>query len=89
VPVLVKGGHLPGAKRAIDILCDRHGLHEFSAPVVPRIQTHGTGCALSAAITAHLALGSDLGEAVEQAKQFVTNAIRSALRLGRYRALDL
>jgi hydroxymethylpyrimidine/phosphomethylpyrimidine kinase len=87
VAILVKGGHLRSAKRSVDVLYDGHRLHEFSAPHIPGIRTHGTGCTLSAAITAHLAAGHDLVEAVGRAKVFVTRAIRDALRVGRHRAL--
>ena len=89
VAFLVKGGHLPQAKRAVDVLFDGRTLHEFSAPVVPNIKTHGTGCTLSAAIAANLALGHGLVESVERAKEFVTQAIRGAIRIGRYRALKI
>ena len=89
VAFLVKGGHLPGATRAVDVLCCRQRLHEFSAPFVPNVKTHGTGCAFSAAITAHLALGCDLMEAVGRAKIFVTKAIRNAIPVGKYRALKI
>jgi hydroxymethylpyrimidine/phosphomethylpyrimidine kinase len=89
VPFLVKGGHLRGSKRAVDVLYDGRELHEFSAPVVPRIRTHGTGCTYSAAIAAHLALGCMLAEAVGHAKLFVTRAIRDAVRIGRFHALKI
>jgi hydroxymethylpyrimidine/phosphomethylpyrimidine kinase len=89
VPFLVKGGHLRGVKRAVDVLCDGRRLHEFSAPVVPGIQTHGTGCTYSAAIAANLALGYRLVEAVGRAKVFVTRAIRDAVQIGRFYALKI
>ena len=89
VAFLVKGGHLQGAKRAVDVLFDGKRLHEFSAPFVPKIKTHGTGCAFSAAIAAHLALDCGLVEAVERAKLFVTKAIRNAIQVGGHRALKL
>jgi hydroxymethylpyrimidine/phosphomethylpyrimidine kinase len=87
VPFLVKGGHLAGTTRAVDALWYNRRLHEFSVPRVPRIKTHGTGCVFSATIAAHLALGSNLVEAVGLAKIFVTNAIRNAIHVGQYRAL--
>ena len=74
--VLLKGGHLPG-RRATDVLCFGNGTTEFSAPFVPRVKTHGTGCTYSAAITAELAKGAELGRAIAAAKRFVTSAIRS------------
>ena len=84
VAFVVKGGHLPGA---VDILFDGRELHEFEATRVSRIKTHGTGCVFSAALAANLALGHPLVEAVGCAKQFVTDAIRHSIRVGRYRAL--
>jgi hydroxymethylpyrimidine/phosphomethylpyrimidine kinase len=81
--VLVKGGHLRGD--AIDILYDKGSLHEFIAKRVGQ-ETHGTGCTLSAAIAAKLALGAELPEAVEAAKRYVTRAIETAPKLGRGRS---
>ena len=74
-PFLIKGGHLDG-ERAIDLLCDGAAVAEFSAPFVAGVSTHGTGCTYSAAITARLALGDSLEEAIAQAKDFVSRAIR-------------
>lgn len=74
--VLLKGGHLRG-RRAIDVLYFGNRTTEFSAPFVPRVKTHGTGCAYSAAITAELAKGAELGRAIARAKRFVTSAIRT------------
>jgi len=76
--VLLKGGHL-SARRAVDVLCLGDRTMEFSAPFVPRVKTHGTGCTYSAAITAELAKGADLTRAIVTAKKFVTAAIRSHL----------
>ncbi|MBI2880850.1 MAG: bifunctional hydroxymethylpyrimidine kinase/phosphomethylpyrimidine kinase [Candidatus Tectomicrobia bacterium] len=74
--VLVKGGHLRG--EALDILYDGSGFTEFRAPRIDSKNTHGTGCTLSAAIAANLAKGHALPEAVRQAKEFITEAIRDA-----------
>jgi len=79
--VLVKGGHL-GAD-ATDVLWTSGKAIEFPAPRVETIHTHGTGCTYSAAITAELARGSGLVEAVERAKQFITRAIETNPGLGR------
>jgi hydroxymethylpyrimidine kinase/phosphomethylpyrimidine kinase len=87
VPFLVKGGHMPGWKRAVDVLCEHGQCHEFSAPLIPGIVTHGTGCTYSAAIAANLALGHRLVDAVGRAKIFVTRAIRDAVRIGRFHVL--
>ena len=74
VPILLKGGHLPG-DQAVDLLFADNEVKEFSAPFSREIKTHGTGCTYSAAITAGLARGLPLEEAVGRAKQFVTAAI--------------
>jgi hydroxymethylpyrimidine kinase/phosphomethylpyrimidine kinase len=79
--VLVKGGHLPGPV-ASDLLADADGMEWVEAERIPVPHTHGTGCVLSAAVAAHLALGRTLGEAVREGKRFVTDAIRHALPLG-------
>jgi hydroxymethylpyrimidine/phosphomethylpyrimidine kinase len=79
--VLIKGGHLSGD--AVDLLRTEDGaFHEFRAARIETRHTHGTGCALSAAITAELAKGSGVVEAVARAKAFVTEAIRTAPGLG-------
>ena len=74
VPVLLKGGHLAG-DRAIDLLFLNGNVIEFSAPFSRGIATHGTGCTYSAGITAGLAAGLSLEEAVRRAKNFVSAAI--------------
>jgi len=89
VPVLVKGGHLPGTARAVDVLWDGRAVHEFSAPVVRGIKTHGTGCTFSAAIAAELARGRELVPAIRAAKKFIAAAIRQAWHVGRYRPLRI
>lgn len=78
--VLVKGGHLEGA--AVDVLYHDGVWHEFPAPHIDTPHTHGTGCTFSAAITAELAHGTPLVEAVSRAKAYITEAIRTAPRLG-------
>jgi len=88
-PVLVKGGHLPGATRAVDVLWDGRQFCEVAAPIVRGIKTHGTGCAFSAAVAARLALGDALPEAVVHGKQLITRAIRHAIHAGRYPILRI
>ncbi len=78
--VLLKGGHLPGD--AVDILYDGEHFHEFRAARIPTRHTHGTGCTYAAAITALLARGLPLVEAVKQAKTFLTEAITHATPVG-------
>jgi hydroxymethylpyrimidine/phosphomethylpyrimidine kinase len=78
--VLVKGGHLEGA--ALDVLFDGRDFHDLEAPRLPGGPVRGTGCTLSAAITAGLARGESLDRAVRVAKQFVHVAIAHAEALG-------
>jgi len=77
--ILLKGGHLRG-DHAIDLLFHEGKLTEFSAPFVRGVETHGTGCTYSAAITACLASGFSLEEAIKCAKKFVTESIALHLR---------
>lgn len=79
--VLVKGGHLPG-ERAVDVLFDGSEMTTIEGPRFDTEDTHGTGCTLAAAITAHLAHGRSVTDAVRRAKVFVSGAIEHALRIG-------
>ena len=80
--VLIKGGHLD-ADDSVDVLFEpEHGFHEFSTRRIATQHTHGTGCTYSAAITAGLAKGFALRVAVANAKEFITEAIRTAPGLG-------
>lgn len=79
--VLVKGGHLEGD--ALDLLVmEGREVQEFSCARIDTPNTHGTGCTYSAAITAELAKGTGLMQAVSLAKIFVTEAIRTNPGLG-------
>lgn len=80
--VLMKGGHLP-TDDAVDYLYDGVRTRVYSAPRIPSRNTHGTGCTYSAAIAAYLALGYALDEAVDQAKRYLTGAIRHGFDLGK------
>lgn len=84
--ILLKGGHLPG-DNAVDLLFADGKITEFSAPFVRDVATHGTGCTYSAAITAGLAKGSPLTDAIRGAKKFVTRAIQNHHRWGDVQAL--
>ncbi len=79
--VLVKGGHLD-EERAADLFVDGGGEEWVVADRIDTPNTHGTGCTLSAAITAHLAKGATLRDAVLAGKAFVTEAIRASLAIG-------
>ena len=78
--VVIKGGHAEGD--AIDIFTDGSELLELSANRIETSNTHGSGCAFSAAITAGLARGLEARAAVQEAKRFITSAIEMGLELG-------
>ena len=79
--VLVKGGHLPGAV-VMDLLLMASGeKHWMHAPRIQSANTHGTGCTLSSAIAAGLALGHPLREAVEAARRYVRAALAAAAKV--------
>lgn len=79
--VLVKGGHATGD--ATDVLFNGDRFFYFTAERVDTKNTHGTGCTYSSAIASNLALGCDLSEAVQRAKEYVTTAIRHSLSIGK------
>jgi hydroxymethylpyrimidine/phosphomethylpyrimidine kinase len=78
---LVKGGHLEGDD-AVDLLYDGAEFTEFPAARLPTVHTHGSGDTLAAAITAGLARGATVPEAVAQGKRFITEAVRGSFPLG-------
>jgi hydroxymethylpyrimidine/phosphomethylpyrimidine kinase len=83
--VLVKGGHLTGAE-ATDVLFDGRSHRLFNRPRIDTGgDTHGTGCTLASAIAAYLAKGFAVGDAVEAAKRYMTEALQASgeLRVGR------
>lgn len=79
--VLVKGGHLDGVE-ACDVFFDGVSYLEFHARRIDTPHTHGTGCTLSSAIAANLALGCTLPEAIREAKAFITGALEQAEAIG-------
>jgi hydroxymethylpyrimidine/phosphomethylpyrimidine kinase len=80
--VLVKGGHLAG-RDSIDVAVSAHETFELRLPRVATTSTHGTGCTLSSAIAANLALGLEMRPALERAREYLDGAIRNAPGLGR------
>jgi hydroxymethylpyrimidine/phosphomethylpyrimidine kinase len=78
---VVKGGHLEGP--ATDVLYDGSDFVMFTSERIDTPNTHGTGCTLASAIAAGLAKGLELPHAVQQAKDYVTAAIRSSFPVGR------
>lgn len=85
--VLIKGGHAIESDRddrkAVDYLFSDGEVVQFTAPFIETRGTHGTGCVLSAALTADLANGKHLKEAISNAKKFVTDALSESNQLGR------
>ncbi len=79
--VLIKGGHLFD-QRATDLLFDGEKVTLIEGEFIETPHTHGTGCAYSAAIAAHLGVGKPLVEAVRAAKTYITEAIRHGLAIG-------
>lgn len=90
--VLVKGGHFEGDQasaladrrgdQSMDLFYDGDGFTELRGPRFDTKDTHGTGCALSAAIAARLAHGDQTLDALHEAKRFISGAIERSLRIG-------
>lgn len=82
--VLIKGGHLGGSASAesVDLLTDGTTATMLRAPRLNNTHTHGTGCTLASAIASYLALGLDVPEAAQAAKDYVTGAIEHGFALG-------
>lgn len=78
--VLIKGGHMEG--EIVDLLFDGQSIETFKTSRIDRQTTHGTGCALSAALATFLAQGLSISNAVGKAKQFITRAISMGLEIG-------
>lgn len=81
--VLVKGGGMSGDLRGVDVWFDGQTLKVLKTELVETKNTHGTGCTLSAAIAANLALEHQPLTAVELAKTYVTKALQHSLRIGK------
>ena len=78
--VVIKGGHRDGP--ATDLLYDGVHFREFTSERFDTVNTHGTGCTFASAAAAGLAQGKSIAEAVAQAKEYVTEAIRNSYPLG-------
>ena len=79
--VLLKGGH--SVNDANDLLYAKGELIWFEGKRIDNPNTHGTGCTLSSAIAANLALGFDLAESIRRAKEYLSGALSAMLDLGR------
>jgi len=80
--VLIKGGHLRSEKVTDLLILNDGTLHKFEKPRVPDQNRHGSGCVLSAAITAHLARGATLYDAVISAEQYMEKIFPGLLQIG-------
>jgi hydroxymethylpyrimidine/phosphomethylpyrimidine kinase len=85
--VVIKGGHRTDDTSATDLFYDGRRFVVLKAPRIAGGGAHGTGCAFSAAITAHLARSSNLEDSVRGAKQFVTAALKHSFKLGKGRSI--
>lgn len=81
--VLCKGGH--SLNDANDLLFDGKDIKWFRGRRIDNPNTHGTGCTLSSAIASNLAKGMKLDEAIEKAKEYISNALLEMLDLGKGR----
>jgi hydroxymethylpyrimidine/phosphomethylpyrimidine kinase len=84
--VLIKGGHMKqstGLPAGTDILFDGKRFYMFNSQFIKTKNTHGTGCTLSAAITANLAFGNTLLNSVEEAKNYVVKSLRKSVKIGK------
>ncbi|MED2865733.1 pyridoxine/pyridoxal/pyridoxamine kinase [Bacillus thuringiensis] len=82
--VLIKGGSKLGTETAIDVLYDGETFDLLESEKIDTTNTHGAGCTYSAAITAELAKGRPVKEAVKTAKEFITAAIRYSFKINEY-----
>lgn len=83
---VAKGGDLSGDE-VVDILVDGVEEHVFTSDRVSAKETHGAGCAFSAALAAFLARGELLSDAVAASQRYVVHALKSAPEVGRHRPL--
>lgn len=80
--VLMKGGDMPDQKQSNDLLMmDGEESLLLASPKIDTPNTHGTGCTLSSAIAAHLALGASLRDAVQRAKSYVSQALQEGYQI--------
>ncbi|HEY8891175.1 MAG TPA: bifunctional hydroxymethylpyrimidine kinase/phosphomethylpyrimidine kinase [Clostridium sp.] len=78
--ILLKGGHMQGD--AIDVFYDGKEMLHFTSERINTKNTHGTGCTLSSAIAANLALGFSMKESIKKSKLYITIAIKHSLDIG-------
>jgi hydroxymethylpyrimidine/phosphomethylpyrimidine kinase len=81
--IVIKGGHLQDERDAVDVVYNGQVFHLLKSPRFETKNTHGTGCTFSSAIAAGLAKGYELLKAIQQAKQFITEAIKQSYSIGK------
>ncbi len=79
--VLIKGGHF--SDNANDLLYENGNIHMFNSQKINNPNTHGTGCTLSSAIACNLAMGYDMKTSIQNAKNYITGALKDNLNLGK------
>jgi pyridoxine kinase len=82
--VMIKGGSKLNHEKAVDLLYDGKDFTLFESEKVDTSYTHGAGCTFASAITAQLAKGKSVPEALDVAKRFITEAIKHGFRLNEY-----
>jgi hydroxymethylpyrimidine/phosphomethylpyrimidine kinase len=80
--IVIKGGHLQNEKEAVDVVFEGQNFYVLKTPRFETKNTHGTGCTFSSAIAAGLAKGYEPLKAIEQAKQYITEAIKQSFPIG-------
>ncbi|NDV64445.1 bifunctional hydroxymethylpyrimidine kinase/phosphomethylpyrimidine kinase [Bacteroides sp. 224] len=76
--VLIKGGHWTDNKESVDVLFSQDSAPQsFSSGFIRTLNMHGTGCSLASAIAAYMALGDEMTVAIKNAKEYITEAIKS------------
>ena len=80
--VLVKGGAMTGDLCGVDVWFDGSQFYTLKTTLIETKNNHGTGCTLSSAIAANLAMGQNPLTAVKNAKEYVTTALQYALDMG-------
>lgn len=88
VACVTKGADLRG-EDVVDILCDEGDMAEFVLPRLPITDNHGAGCTFSAALTANIAKGLLMTDAVDQAKKLVYQGLKNSWHVGHHRPLHL
>ncbi|WP_243385623.1 pyridoxine/pyridoxal/pyridoxamine kinase [Bacillus kexueae] len=82
--VFIKGGKQLQHEKAVDLLFDGKEYRLFEAEKVDTTYNHGAGCTTAAAITAEIAKGRTVEDAVAVAKQFISKAVRHGFRLNSF-----